>query len=223
MSMFKLLSTLAVAAVALQAPAAFAQQLAGAPQVYDSPPGYAGSGYGDEGPAPSRHGRHAERAHPQECYAKVRVAATYAPPATGPEYVWRQAPAPPGAPGPVWCLTVQPMPSQPVMVSPERLGWIRVLCADEVTPERVSTVQRRLYREGLYQGGIDGRYDAATAQALARFQRERHIDHGGYFSYQTWGAIEALPPAPPPRVVQWRRPTTFDTGVLDWSGKSRGF
>lgn len=229
----------AIAALILPVPlAASAQDLAGAPRGYDTPPGYADSGYGQAGDAPAaedgdagriphrRHGwRRAWREAPaaaraQECYAKVHVAATYGPPPTGPEYVWRQAPAPPGAPGPVWCLTVQPLPQQPVLISPERLGWIRVLCADEMTPERVGVIQRRLYGQGLYRGRIGGRYDAATAQAVAEFQRERRIDHGGYLSYQTYGAIEALPPPPPQ--TYWRRPTAFDTGVLDWSGKVRG-
>jgi hypothetical protein len=152
-----------------------------------------------------------------ECYAKVKFGAQYAPPPTGPEYVWTQAPGPPGSPGPIWCLTVQPLPQRPVMISPERYGWVRVLCSTDATPDRISTVQRRLYDRGMYRGAIDGRYDAQTAYAVRRFQSERHIEDRGYLSYQTLSALEV----PPPRPVYWRRPTTFDTGVLDWPGKTR--
>jgi hypothetical protein len=228
----KSLSILSLALSLASPLAAVAQPLAGAPQVYDTPPGYDDApGYAAPDRASARHGRHHHwrdarveeaEAHPKACYARVHVPASYGPPPTGPEYVWRQAPAPPGAPGPVWCLTVQPLPQQPVMIAPERMGWIRVLCADQVTPDRVALMQRRLSEQGLYRGGFDGRYDVATAQAVGRFQQERGIDHGGYLSYQTWGAIAALPPPAPPPAAYWRRPTTFDTGVLSWSGKVGG-
>jgi hypothetical protein len=152
-----------------------------------------------------------------ECYAKVKFGAQYAPPPTGPEYVWTQAPGPPGSPGPIWCLTVQSLPQRPVVISPERYGWVRVLCNTDATPDRISTVQRQLYDRGMYRGAIDGRYDAQTAFAVRRFQSERHIEDRGYLSYQTLSALEV----PAPRPVYWRRPTTFDTGVLDWPGKTR--
>ena len=211
---------LGVALCALAAAPAFAQELAGAPDA--GPPG--GSGwsapapqpYGEAGPS---WGPHARRGHAhdggRECYAQVRTPAAYAPPPTGPEYVWRQAPAPPGAPGPVWCLTVQPFPNQAVQVAPARLGWIRVLCADDATPERVSRLQRGLHERGLYRGEIDGRYDEQTADAVIAFQHERHIEHRGYLSYETLGALEGPPPP-----VYWRRPTTFERGYLEWPGKS---
>jgi hypothetical protein len=188
---------------ALAAPAV-AQPLAGAPE----PVGYAA--------APPPQG--APGASGRECWAQVREPARYAPPPTGPEYVWTQAPAPPGAPGPVWCLTVRPMQGGPVMVAPERMGWIRVLCADDVTPARVERLQRGLYEQGYYRGGFDGRYDAQTASAVSAFQGARHIHHRGYLSFETVGAIEA---APPPRVIYLRRPTTFDRGYVTWPGKSR--
>jgi hypothetical protein len=257
---------LAAALAVLSAPfglssAAWAQDLAGAPQTYDVPPGY-GAAAGPSGvpvgpiggppvagppmmappmmaqampgpqmgpaigPSPEALEAHAARRamreaadHPKECYAHVRIGATYAPPPTGPEYVWRQAPAPPGAPGPVWCLVVAPFPQQPVMISPEHMGWIRVLCADETTPARVSQMQRRLYEQGLYSGGFEGRYDMATASAVARFQQAQRIADDGYLGYRTVAAIEALPP----RRIYLRRPTTFDTGVLNWSGKVQRF
>ncbi|MGC1304875.1 MAG: peptidoglycan-binding domain-containing protein [Caulobacteraceae bacterium] len=224
---------LGLAVFAAQAPiVAQAQDLAGAPRLYDAPPGYAEAGPGPDASGPPAQaygpmggpGRALREAadHPKECYAHVRMGPTYAPPPTGPEYVWRLAPAPPGAPGPVWCLTVQPFPQRPVMVAPERMGWIRVLCADETTPGRVSVIQRRLHDQGLYAGGFDGRYDAATAAAVARFQHDRRIADEGYLGYRTVAALEGPPPAPP-TPIYGRRPNTFDTGVLSWSGKVQRF
>ena len=194
-----------------------AQDLAGAPQGYDQG-GYGQRGYAQaEGPQAGRHGRrHAEA---RECYAQVRYPAAYAPPPTGPEYIWRQAPAPPGAPGPVWCLTVQPFPNQPVQVAPARLGWVRVLCADQETPERIARLQHRLHEEGLYRGEMDGRYDEETAGAVAAFQQERHIEHRGYLSYETLSALDVAPP--PPIVIYRRKPTTFERGYVTWPGESR--
>ena len=212
---------LGFALCAVVAAPAFAQELAGAPESGpDAPRGWSSASaqpYGEDRSGWERHGRR-ERARGggRECYAQVRTPAAYAPPPTGPEYVWRQAPAPPGAPGPVWCLTVQPFPSQPVQVAPARLGWIRVLCADDATPERVSRLQQGLHARGLYRGEIDGRYDEQTADAVIAFQHERHIEHRGYLSYETLGALEAPPPPP----VYWRPRTSFDRGYLEWPGKS---
>ncbi len=205
-----------LAAVALSAVIAtpvLAQDLAGAPEGrFSSPqPG------GGDAPAPWGLERHHGRAHDKACYAQVRTSATYGPPPTGPEYIWREAPAPPGAPGPVWCLTVQPFPAGPVMTAPARLGWIRVLCADDATPERVSRLQRRLHERGLYRGEIDGRYDEDTAGAVLAFQHERHIAHRGYLSYETMSALEGPPPR---RFYGGPAPTTFERGYLTWPGKS---
>ena len=199
------------------ATSAQAQDLAGAPR-NDVQSGYSSRAYAEDLASPTGRGERRHR-EARECYAQVRYPATYAPPPTGPEYIWRQAPAPPGAPGPVWCLTVQPFPNQPVQVAPARLGWVRVLCADEQTPDRIARLQRRLHEEGLYRGEVDGRYDERTAGAVAAFQQERHIEHRGYLSYETLSALDA--PRPPPVVIYRRKPTTFDRGYVAWPGESR--
>jgi hypothetical protein len=213
-----LISGLALVALLAGPTAALAQELAGAP---DGAPIGGPPRWREDAPigGPARWretGRHRHVAG-GECYAQVRYPASYAPPPSGPEYVWTQAPAPPGAPGPVWCLTVQRFPDRPVEVAPERLGWIRVLCADDVTPARVSRLQRRLHERGLYRGEIDGRYDEETEAAVVAFQRERHIEHRGYLSYATVAALDV----PPPVVIYPRQPTTFERGYVSWAGKSR--
>src|SRR5579875_3716323 len=187
------LSCILAAFTALAAPAVLAQDLAGAPQGYEAGP--------EAAPPPVRRASHHRG---EACYAQVRYPSVPAPPPSGPEYVWTQAPAPPGAPGPVWCLTVTRFAGAPVPVMPERTGWIRVLCADDATPARITRLQRRLHARGLYRGEISGRYDAATAEGVAAFQRERHIGHRGYLSYETMAALDATSPcceaAPSPAV-----------------------
>jgi len=136
-------------------------------------------------------------AKPGECFAKVVVPGQpiYGPPA-GPVLKWVQSPPPPGAIGPVWCQVWEQ--GQPTVVfTPERYGWIRVICDKDATRDHISHIQHRLHDWGYYQGGYGGEYDAATAQAVRRFQDGLHIEHGGYLSYRTLEALELNPPAQP--------------------------
>jgi peptidoglycan hydrolase-like protein with peptidoglycan-binding domain len=128
-------------------------------------------------------------APPGECYARVRVPGG---PIQGPPTLqgaqWVMAPGPPGAPGPIWCLV--PTGPAPVAFEPDRYGFIRVLCEDDLTGARVSGIQRQLYQRGYYRGPFSGRYDAATAAAVAQFQSGANIAHGGYMSFETVQALE---------------------------------
>jgi len=173
----------ALMAIAGQAAApAFLQPppLAGAPMAGYPHPVYASAG------------AVSDTSHAQECYAKVKFGAQYgvAPP-TGPQYGWRQEPGPPGSPGPIWCLVPQASAPRQIVISPERYGWIRVLCDSEATPARLADVQRRLSAAGVYQGPVDGRYDLNTTAAVQRFQAQRHIEDRGYLSYATLSALSA--------------------------------
>jgi hypothetical protein len=154
--------------------------LAGAPAILSAlPPAGPNDGPPDAG-------------HAKECYAKVKFGAQYGvEPPTGPHYSWRQEPGPPGSPGPIWCLVPDVSAPRQVMISPERYGWIRVLCDTEATPARIVDVQRQLSAAGVYQGPIDGRYDANTTAAVQRFQTQRHIEDRGYLSYSTLTALNS--------------------------------
>ena len=135
------------------------------------------------------------------CYAKVKVQddADAAPP--GSHAVWRQTAALPGALGPTWCLVMEPGRDTPSVAQLERVGWVRVLCDTDITPDRVRVLQRKLHVHGEYDGEETGRYDQTTADAVARFQRAQKIEHGGYLSLQTVDAIERTP-APRPVVAR---------------------
>ena len=128
-------------------------------------------------------------APPGECYARVKVPGerVSAPPVMQGAQ-WVMVPGPPGSPGPIWCLV--PTGAQPVAYeTPARYGWIRVLCDDDMTADRVSGVQRSLHQRGYYRGQVSGRYDEATSQALTRFQSAHGLNHGGYMSLDTLSAL----------------------------------
>lgn len=128
-------------------------------------------------------------AKPGVCYARVKAPARVSPPTPGHGH-WILSPPPPGAPGPLWCLVIEPgAPAQ--VIAPEHFGWIRVLCDGDQTPVRISGIQRRLHEAGVYSGAVSGHYDDATAAAVARYQESRHIDHGGYLSMTTVESIES--------------------------------
>jgi hypothetical protein len=128
-------------------------------------------------------------APPGECYARVKVPGG---PVQGPPQMqgaqWIQMAGPPGSPGPIWCLV--PTGPAPVAWEPDRYGFIRVLCDDDITHSRVSGLQQKLHQRGYYRGAVSGQYDSATAAAVAQFQSSARIAHGGYLSVETLQALE---------------------------------
>ena len=132
-----------------------------------------------------------------QCFAKVVVPGQpiYGPP-TGPHWKWVQSAPQPGTIGPVWCQVWEQGYQPTLSVTPERYGWIRVICDKDATKDKIGHLQHRLHDWGYYQGGYGGDYDQGTAEAVKRFQSERHIEHGGYLSYKTMEVLESAPPAP---------------------------
>jgi len=54
--------------------------------------------------------------------------------------------------------------------------WFRAPCDAEMTPEFVASLQRALKARGLYLLPLSGEMDAATMQAVRRFQADRGLD-----------------------------------------------
>jgi hypothetical protein len=194
------------AALAVQASAPLAVQAQAPTPVLAGAPAYASASASASAPSVpdpdvgSRNNAPPDAGHAKECYAKVKFGAQYsvAPP-SAPHYSWRQEPGPPGSPGPIWCLVPDVSAPRQVMISPERYGWIRVLCDTEATPARIVDVQRQLSAAGVYQGPIDGRYNGDTTAALQRFQTQRHIEDRGYLSYATLTALSGYSQSPHPQ------------------------
>jgi len=147
-----------------------------------------------------------------QCFAKVVVPGqpVYGPP-SGPHLKWVQSPPPPGAVGPVWCQVWEQGYQPTVSFTPERYGWIRVICDKDATRDKISHIQHRLHDWGYYQGGYGGEYDASTAEAVKRFQDGRHIEHGGYLSFKTMETLELAPAviAPPISYAQNYAPPVY--------------
>lgn len=138
-----------------------------------------------------------DHAAPGTCYAHVKVGGRWVSPPVVADARWSSAAPWPGSVGPVWCLT--PVAAKPPVWQPERFGWIEVLCDKDVTPARVTRLKSALASRGYYRGKLDGRMDDATAEAVARFQSDQHIDHGGFLSMATIRALEGTSAPVPPK------------------------
>jgi hypothetical protein len=188
-------SVVIIAALALSAPLAACATsgpsgyaTAGVAPAYGGAGAHENDGLLPEPPADAKAG---------QCFAKVVVPGqpVYGPPA-GPHLTWVQSPPQPGTIGPVWCQVWEQGYQPTVSYTPERYGWIRVICDKDATKDKIDHIQHRLHDWGYYQGGYGGEYDQATAEAVKRFQSERHIEHGGYLSYKTMELLDAAPPQP---------------------------
>lgn len=62
------------------------------------------------------------------------------------------------------------------MVQDREEVWFKSPCAEALTPEFVATLQRALKARGYYLLPLTGAVDAATGEAIRRFQAERGLD-----------------------------------------------
>lgn len=118
----------------------------------------------------------------------------------------RQPGPPPGPEGACWATDTAPLVietvSEQVLVSPEERGpdgavirpavfrsvshqkivqereeiWFRSPCPEEFTVSFVASLQRALKARGLYLDPVTGTMDAATEEALRRYQAGRGLD-----------------------------------------------
>lgn len=54
--------------------------------------------------------------------------------------------------------------------------WFEILCAQEITPQFVASLQRALQVRGLYDGAISGQLDKPTRKAIRAYQAPRGVD-----------------------------------------------
>ncbi|WP_299283389.1 peptidoglycan-binding domain-containing protein [uncultured Tateyamaria sp.] len=64
---------------------------------------------------------------------------------------------------------------QQVVVQPRRESWYEILCADDITPDFIASVQRALAARGYYKGPISGEIDGRTTAAIGRYQRDEGL------------------------------------------------
>ncbi|MEO0401511.1 MAG: peptidoglycan-binding domain-containing protein [Pseudomonadota bacterium] len=65
--------------------------------------------------------------------------------------------------------------TQQVVVKPRRETWFEVLCAADITPDFIASVQRALEARGYYRGPITGTLDPRTTAAIGRYQRDEGL------------------------------------------------
>jgi hypothetical protein len=53
--------------------------------------------------------------------------------------------------------------------------WIQILCAHDLTPEFVASLQRAFIARNYMQSAVTARLDAPTIKAIARYQAEQNI------------------------------------------------
>ncbi|QYX56929.1 peptidoglycan-binding protein [Roseovarius sp. SCSIO 43702] len=64
------------------------------------------------------------------------------------------------------------------IVEERKITWFEAVCADDLKPEFVASVQRALQVRGLYRGAITGQMDARTRAAIRKFQAPDGPDSG---------------------------------------------
>ena len=64
------------------------------------------------------------------------------------------------------------------IVKERRETWFQTPCAEQMTPEFVSSVQRALAARYLYRGPISGEMDARTRAAVRKYQEPQGLDSG---------------------------------------------
>lgn len=89
------------------------------------------------------------------------------------------------APGPdvprAVSLGARPLAGDIVVQKPEGCvgrvpgGWFAALCAEEMPPDFIVTLQRALAARGAYAGPLTGQLDAPTQAAIAHYQTPRGL------------------------------------------------
>jgi peptidoglycan hydrolase-like protein with peptidoglycan-binding domain len=79
-------------------------------------------------------------------------------------------PAQISATGEIQSLPIYRTDTRQKILAPRTDNWFQTPCADQMTPQFVSTLQRALEARGVYAGAISGQYDQATRKAMRIYQ-----------------------------------------------------
>lgn len=62
------------------------------------------------------------------------------------------------------------------IIEPRKDQWFETLCAEDMTPDFIASLQRALAARGHYQGPVNGVMTAATSRAIRVFQKPQGLD-----------------------------------------------
>jgi hypothetical protein len=79
-------------------------------------------------------------------------------------------PAQISATGEIQSLPIYRTDTRQKILAPRTDNWFQTPCADQMTPQFVSTLQRALEARGVYAGAISGQYDQPTRKAMRIYQ-----------------------------------------------------
>jgi len=130
---------------------------------------------GVTGPAPSQSASGSDRpadAAPGTCWDKYTSPAVIE---TVTEHVL-VSPAKTNPDGSIRDLPVYRSSTHQAIVTPRGIRWFQTPCPDQMTSDRVASLQRALAARGLYRGAITGTLDGATRRAVRRLQKSEGLD-----------------------------------------------
>ena len=111
---------------------------------------------------------------PNGCYAQDVTPAVVE---TVTEQVMMQ-PASVSTDGKVLYPAVYKTETRQAIVEERRELWFETLCADQLTPEFISSLQRALTARGHYRGPVDGVMTARTRRAVRAYQKPQGLASG---------------------------------------------
>jgi hypothetical protein len=83
--------------------------------------------------------------------------------------------------------------SRRVMVSPGHLEWQQILCQTNMTPKRITVIQRALRDAGYDPGPIDGMIGSGTMAAVNRYQADKELPVTKYLTLETLESLGVSP------------------------------
>ncbi|MEP5631826.1 MAG: peptidoglycan-binding domain-containing protein [Tateyamaria sp.] len=61
------------------------------------------------------------------------------------------------------------------VITPRKNAWFEIPCAEQLTPDFVSSLQRALQARGYHRGKVTGEMDARTRDAVRRYQKDQGL------------------------------------------------
>ena len=65
------------------------------------------------------------------------------------------------------------------LIAPEKIVWQRILCAADMTPAMITSIQTKLKEKGCDPGELNGKISDATKAAIVSYQSQHSLAQGG--------------------------------------------